>query len=38
MDDFVKSISNENDLVKFVREFISLLNSCDFKLNKFISN
>ena len=38
MDDFVKSISNENDLVKLVREFISLLNSCGFRLNKFISN
>ena len=38
MDDFLKSMSNENDLVKLVREVISVLNSCGFRLNKFISN
>ena len=37
MDDFLKSIYNENDLVKLVREVVSVLNSCGFRLNKFIS-
>ena len=37
-DDFLKSMSNENELAKLVREVISVLNSCDFRLNKFISN
>ena len=38
MDDFLKSMPNENELVKFLREVISVLNSCGFRLNKFISN
>ena len=38
MEDFLKFMSNENDLVKLVREVISVLNSCGFRLNKFISN
>ena len=38
IDDFLKSISNENDLVKLVPEVISVLNSCGFRLNKFTSN
>ena len=38
MDNFLKSMSDENDLVKLVREVISVLNSCGFRLNKFISN
>ena len=38
MDDFLKSMFNENDLIKLVREVISALNSCGFRLNKFISN
>ena len=38
MDDFLKSVSNENDSVKHVREVISVLNSCGFRLNKFLSN
>ena len=38
MDDFLKSMSNENDSVKYVREVISVLISCGFRLNKFISN
>ena len=37
-DDFLKSMSNKNDLVKLVREVISVLNSSGFRLNKFISN
>ena len=32
------SMSNENDLVKLVHEVVSVLNSCGFRLNKFISN
>ena len=31
-------MSNKNDLVKLVREVISVLNSSGFRLNKFISN
>ena len=38
MDNFLKSMSDENYLVKLVREVISVLNSCGFRLNKFISN
>ena len=38
MDDFLKSMSKENELVKLVSEVISVLNSCGFRLNKFISN
>ena len=38
MDDFLKSMSSENDLVKIVREVISVLNSCGFRLNKIFSN
>ena len=38
MDDFLKSTSSKNNLVKLVREVISVLNSCGFILNKFISN
>ena len=38
MDGFLKSMSNENELVKLVLEVISVLNSCGFRLNKFISN
>ena len=38
MDDFLKSMSNKNDLIKLVREVISVFNSRGFRLNKFISN
>ena len=38
MGDFLKPMSNENDLVKLVREVISVLNSCGFRLNRFISS
>ena len=30
MDDFLKSMSNENELVKLMRDVISVLNSCGF--------
>ena len=36
MDNFLKSMSNKNELLKLVREVISVLNSCGFRLNKFI--
>ena len=38
MDNFLKSMCNENELIKLVREVILALNSCGFRLNKFISN
>ena len=38
MGDFLKTMSNENELVKLVREVVSVLNSCGFRLNKFISS
>ena len=38
MDDFLKSTSSKNNLVKLVRGVISVLNSCGFRLNKFILN
>ena len=38
MEDFLKSMSKDKDLVKLVHEVISLLYSCGFRLNRFITN
>ena len=38
MDDFLKSLSNENDLIKLVSGVIATLKSCSFRLTKFVSN
>ena len=38
MDDFLKSMSNETDLIKLVGGVIATLKTCSFRLSKFVSN
>ena len=38
MDDFLKSLSNEDDLISLSNHLITALSSCGFKLTKWISN
>ena len=38
MDDFLKSLPNEIDLIKITSKMITVLNTYGFRLTKFVSN